>query len=187
MDIASIAHGDSSAFRKLYDTLAPRLFYYLYRWVSDREVCEDILQEAMVMYWNRRHDFKDPLAVKVYLCSVARNLLSNHSRVEVGRRRIMAQLFDAPWRTDDAAAKTDGDHLLVSAEVAGIISSAVDQLPPRTASVIRLSMDDYSVQRIAEELGISENTVKSLKKSGYRTLRLKLEHLRPLLSILLYL
>jgi RNA polymerase sigma-70 factor (ECF subfamily) len=184
-DIVRIARGDVAAFRTLYDEMLPRVYYYVCRWMfgslassaADRAVCEDIAQETFVKYWNNRHNFTELMAVKVYLFAVARNLMLNHSRVEAGRRRILERIT--------ADQSCDEDDVLISAEMSAIILSEVDRLPAQTARVIRLSMCDRSVAQIAAELGISENTVKDLKKSGYRKLREKLAGLRPLLSFIL--
>ena len=77
-----------------------------------------------------------------------------------------------------------GDHLLITAEICGEVQRAVRELPPQTRRVIELSMEDMTVERIAEVMQISPNTVKTLKKSGYQALREKLKHLRVLLPFL---
>ena len=48
---------------------------------------------------------------------------------------------------------------------------AIDQLPPQTRNVILLNLEGKTNPEVAEELGISVNTVKCLKKSAYETLR----------------
>lgn len=176
-DITSIAADDVSAFKRLYDELSSRLFFYLYKWQPEVSVCEDIVQESFLLYWNNRHNFTALMPVKVYIFSVAKNLLRNHSRVEINRKRIIENM--PPPDSDQSE-----DHLLICAELAGIISAAIDQLPPQTARIIRLSLDDYTVPMIAQTLAISQNTVKTLKKSGYKLLRQRLAHLQPLLAFI---
>lgn len=76
------------------------------------------------------------------------------------------------------------DHLLIAAEICGEVQRAVQGLPTQTRRVIELSMEDMTVEKIAEMMQISPNSVKTLKKAGYRILREKLKHLRVLLPFL---
>ena len=48
---------------------------------------------------------------------------------------------------------------------------AINQLPPQTRNVILLNLEGKTNPEVAEELGISVNTVKCLKKSAYEILR----------------
>ena len=64
------------------------------------------------------------------------------------------------------------------------MQQAVNELPAQTRRVIELSMQDMTVEKIAEEMCVSPNTVKTLKKVGYQTLRERLKHLRALLLFL---
>ena len=48
---------------------------------------------------------------------------------------------------------------------------AIALLPPRTREIIRLNLEGMNNTEVAEELQISVNTVKDLKKSAYVVLR----------------
>ena len=67
-----------------------------------------------------------------------------------------------------------------------ILYSAIDSLPEQTRQVILLGMDGNSNQEVGELLGVSINTVKTLKKNGYAALReiLSKEYLVLLLILL---
>ena len=175
--IRAIAEGDFVAFRSLYDVMSSRMFYYLYKLIRDKEVCEDLVQETFVLYWKNRADFKELLPVKIYLFATLKNLARNHLRVELNRKRILDSL---EW--EDVIFD---DHLLITTELCGEVKQAVAELPRQVRQVIELSMADMTVNGIAEELQMSPNTVKSLKKTGYKLLRERLAHLRFLLHFLL--
>lgn len=177
-DVLKIAKGDLNAFGALYGELSPELFYYVYKIVPDDAVCKDVVQEAFILYWKNRKDFSRLMPVKVYLFTVVKNLLRNHSRTEAHRKKLLAEMQP---ETPDSPE----DYLLITAEASALILRAVDELPPQTARIIKLSMENYSVPMIAEELNISQNTIKSLKKAGYKALRDKLGYLRLLLPFLI--
>ncbi|MFR5657985.1 MAG: RNA polymerase sigma factor [Butyricimonas faecihominis] len=67
-------------------------------------------------------------------------------------------------------------------EVSRILYDAVDKLPSQTRSIILLNLKGFNNTEVAERLGVSVNTIKSLKKSAYVTLRTLLS--KDLLMIL---
>lgn len=56
-------------------------------------------------------------------------------------------------------------------ETIRILYAAIDRLPPQSQKIILLNLQGKNNNEVAEELNISVNTVKSLKKSAYMTLR----------------
>lgn len=52
-----------------------------------------------------------------------------------------------------------------------ILYSAIDHLPAQTRQVILYSLEGLSVQEVGDRMGISANTVKTLKKNAYASLR----------------
>ncbi len=176
LHIERVAKGDRVAFKKLHEELYQRIFYYVYKMLHDKEQSEDIIQEAFVLYWGNRADFNNLLAVKTYLFSIVKNKVMVQVRNVANRKRILDSMEWEESETDD--------HLLIAAEICGEVQRAVRELPSQTRRVIELSMEDMTVEKIAETMQISSNTVKTLKKAGYKVLREKLKHLRVLLPFL---
>ena len=56
--IDSCIKGDRAAQRVLYDRLAPRMFPLCIRYVCDRSLAEDVLQDGFVTLFTRLQDFK---------------------------------------------------------------------------------------------------------------------------------
>ena len=67
-----------------------------------------------------------------------------------------------------------------------ILHTAIDKLPAQSKQIIMLSMEGLSNAEVGEKLGISVNTVKTLKKNAYAVLRqvLSKEYLLLLFVIL---
>jgi RNA polymerase sigma-70 factor (ECF subfamily) len=55
--LEAVALGDRKAFRTLYDKSAPVLFAICVRLMRDRDVAQDVLQEAMMRIWRKAHLF----------------------------------------------------------------------------------------------------------------------------------
>lgn len=177
LHIERIARGDRVAFKQLHEELFKRMFYYVFKVLRDKELAEDIIQEAFVLFWGKRDSFNNVLAVKTYLYTVLKNKMMAQMRDVSNRRHILDRM---EWK--DSVTE---DHLLITAEICGQVQCAIQALPQQTRRVIELSMQEMTVEKIATEMRISPNTVKTLKKAGYHVLREKLRHLRMLLPFLL--
>lgn len=170
--ILEMAGGDEDALRVLHRALHGALFYYAYTMTANRDASQEAVQEAFLRLWNQRDTFNNAMAAKVYLYYVVRNVVRNHLRAQ---RRTVSIPEHTPAQEDLA---------MVTAETCGMVRSAVEALPPQTRRVIELSMAELTVAEIAEQMGISPNSVKTLKKAGYNTLRQKLGALHSLLPII---
>ncbi|WP_018339125.1 RNA polymerase sigma factor [Butyricimonas synergistica] len=174
--IERVAKGDRVAFKKLHEELYQRMFYYVYKILHDKEQAEDIIQDTFVLFWGNRSNFNNLLAVKTYLYTVVKNKVLALIRDTANRKRILESI---EWEES-----TTEDNILISAEICGQVQQAIRELPTQTRRVIELSMQEMTVEKIAEEMQISPNTVKTLKKAGYQVLREKLKHLRMFLFFL---
>lgn len=168
--------GHAGAFRALYDKTAPILRLTIAGKVGFAEA-EDILQEVYLVAW-RNMDKIDPQSVVAYLNATARNLCSNHQRCQ--------KRADTAMSVDDEAvslgATVLADHganpadILAQRDVtdrlrAALIHDLNDQ--ERGALLLRYYLDMTNAQA-AEQLGVSERTVKRIVARALSTLRHKL-------------
>ena len=71
-------------------------------------------------------------------------------------------------------------------ETLRVLYNAIDKLPPQTKEIILIGLDGKDNNEIAATLNISVNTVKTLKKNAYKTLReLLVDHKAMLLLVIL--
>ncbi len=75
-------------------------------------------------------------------------------------------------------------EFLIEEETYRLLDAAIQQLPSRTREVILLAPQGRNNPEIAEILGVSINTIKTLKKNAYVDLRQMLSHQTCLLFIL---
>lgn len=140
----------------------PRLAGALGLYVGDRAVAEELAQEALLKAcrrWGRVSRMESPGG---WTWHVARNLANSHLRRRRAERRARARLEPA-----HRAASHDAD----TAERLAV-RSAVAELPERqrTVLVMRYFLD-CSVQQSSEELGVSQDAVRSLTKRAIAALR----------------
>lgn len=159
--------GDIRAFEHLFMSLYPGMCSNADRYLNDEVQSKDIAQEAFIKLWGKREEFKDIVSVKSYLYTTVRNLCLNFIRDHRKSVEISGTLPDL--------AETDFKSIIIEEEAIHALYAAVDRLPAQTSRIIRMSLKGIKNQEIANELGISVNSVKTLKYNALNTLRKELQ------------
>lgn len=166
--IKLIAKGSTEAFKELYDGLFPSLASFTINLVKDKDEASDIVQEALLVYWNKRNEFEKLDSVKAFLYAVIKNLGLNYLR----SKKVHAKHLDSIKNNETFYFK----NAIIEEETVSLIKTALKGLPLQTKNIVELSMQGAKNDDIAERLDISINTVKTLKLRAYRVLREKLKN-----------
>jgi RNA polymerase sigma-70 factor, ECF subfamily len=147
-----LAHvfGDPIAFRAWYDDAVGRVYGYLYgRCGGDIEVAEEITQQTFLQAIRHWRAFDGRSDAVTWLCSIARNKLTDHYRERDRQRRRHIQLVVREIESE----RPGPDHEIDDRDA---VVSALRQLPDieRTVLVLRY-VDDLSVREVAALLGRS--------------------------------
>ncbi len=164
--VASINKDDIGAFKQFFEGFYPSVCVFVTKYLKDRDVANDLAQEAFIEFWKRKGKFDDIKAVKGYIYTVARNKCFNYLKTRDIRENILKEEIS---RNDLFY------EYVLEEETYSIIHQAVNKLAPQTRNIVRLSLEGKKNQEIAEQLDISLNTVKTLKKSAYKELRIQLQ------------
>lgn len=178
---ASFKIGTISFEKKQQDFYTDHFSHYLIfacNYIADEEICKDIVQDAFISYWKQQDNFTDELSVKAFLYKTIRNGCLNQIRHYTIRTKYFASL-PPDWESEDFFMEN-----VIKEEVSDIILREVNKLSETGRKVILNSLEGFSNEEIAEELGISVNTVKTHKARSYITLRKNLEYLRGMLVFL---
>jgi RNA polymerase sigma-70 factor (ECF subfamily) len=137
-----------------------RLLGAVYLFCGDREVAEDVVQEAMIrafVRWNRVRRLDAPQAwVYRVALNLSRSVATRRAR-ESAKLPLVAAVH--------AASESNGEE-------ATAVRHSVAALPPRQrAAVILRYFVSLSVKETADALGCREGTVKALTHQGIVALR----------------
>lgn len=169
----------NDCFRRYYRTLC----YFALRYVGDAEKAEDIVQEVFIRLLEGEMTFGDEEHLKRYLYKAVRNACLNQIKLTGIRSDILEKIQE-----DQETEAPDFFHGIVRAEIYRQIMEAVDQLPVECGKVFRLAyVDGIENEKIAEQLNLSINTVKSQKNKAKIQLREKLQGLYPLALLFFHL
>ena len=101
--------------------------------------------------------------MKGFLYTTARNLALN----ELKHDAIVARYVQKGMLESEEYLRDN----VIEEEVYAIIYKAIDELAPQSRKVILLSLQELSNGEIAEKLGISINSVRTLKQNAYKKLK----------------
>ena len=168
---------------KLFKEYYARLCHFAWQLLNDKEMAEDVVQDAFMVYWNNRDAVVDnDTAIKNFLYSTVRNACYNIARREKVTQRF--QLLNPIEELEESQVLTN----IIRAEVMVEIYEIIQSMPPGCQEVFRLGyLDGLSNVEIASQLDISINTVKTQKRRGLKLVKGKLnpELFALLLSMLL--
>lgn len=147
-------------FEVLYQLHARDAMSLAYLLTGDRDLAEDIMQEAFVRVGRRFADIRREDVFPAYLRRVVVNLVRSHARRSLVARRNLHRVVADP--TTEATSSLEKGELW----------QALGLLPHRQRSALLLRFaEDLSEREVADLLGTSEKAVRSLVSRGREALR----------------
>mgnify|MGYP002776997659 CR=1 FL=1 len=160
--------GDKAAFSQLVSRYQPMAHRLAIRIVSDRDLAQELVQDAMLQAYLSLGKLKDPSRFKNWLYGIVLNLCQSNLR----RRKIICFSLEAMVTESSSIVGSSPDPQLVAEqeELRTVLLSAVNTLSPKNRSAILLFYhDQFSLQEVAKRLDISVNAVKGrLHKSRHQ-------------------
>lgn len=145
---------EPSGFGELYERLQPSLLRYLERLTADRDVAQDVAQEAFLRLL-RRSDLTGDDA-RLWIFTVATNLVRDHGRTVVRRQRLLS------GRPMTPNAVPTPDALTERAEQVERVRAALRQLPERDRQLLLMREEGFRYQEMAEAVGVAPGSVGTL-------------------------
>jgi RNA polymerase sigma factor (sigma-70 family) len=176
--IAACLRGDRAAQRQLYEQYKLPLYRVCLRYARDQQEAEDWLHEAFLVIFRDLGQFRQEGPLGGWLRRVTINVALQQLRRQ--KRKVYATV-DVDGM--ELAAADDAEE--VPTVPMRVLVAAIQSLPPGYRAVFNLFVvEQYSHQRIAEELGISVGASKSQLSKAKRMLRDRLgTELRQKLSL----
>ena len=184
--IGQFQAGTAKAFNILVDRYSERLMHYLYGFLSDRELCEDLLQETFLRLYRNRHSYRPIAKFSTWLYTIAGNLARSEYRKRKRRRMYSIQLVNRDNEEYELAIPDESfspDRHTESTLQDKYIQKALDQVPPAFREVVVLrDIQQLSYDEIAEITGLPMGTVKSRINRGRTKLQVLLKDIYPFSS-----
>jgi len=163
---------DKQAFSYLYDNYSSALNGIIYRMVDNRELAEDILQEAFVKIWNNFANYDTGKGrLFTWMLNITRNLTIDTLRSKGYKKqaKISSDENSVGNYADDSKAAERFDALG--------IRNQLTNLKPEQRSIIDLAyFGGFTQDEISKQMGIPLGTVKTRMRSAIIELRKLLQH-----------
>ena len=160
--------GKEEAYRILFDEYYQILGVFAMKYVRDKEVAEDIVQDVILELYNRRLLFNSLLALKSFLFLSVKNRALNFLRHRQAQERYLN------YKTEEESFFLNN---IIREEVYYHLQKMIGELSEPVRKIYELTLQELSNEEIAEQLGLSVDSVKAHKKRGKQVLKGKLKEL----------
>ena len=161
--------GNHEAYEEIYNRYHAALYIHAYKRLQDREECRDIIQELFTSLWLKRNQLEFNGHLSGYLYTSVRNKIFDL----LAKSKLKASYINSIQTF--SKEYVNADNLVRQNQLKIIIDQEIATLPPRTREIFELSRKVYFTHKeISEQLGISEQTVKSTINNALKVLRVKL-------------
>lgn len=162
--------GDRTAYTEIYERYKGLLYVHAYRILQDREETKDLVQELFFTLWVKRETLNFSTGLASYLYTAVRNRVFDRMA-----REKVASAYIESLRNFAPDFEPAADKLLEEKELAASIEKEISALPVKMRKVFLLSrVAQMSHKEIADQLVISDKTVKKQVSNALKILRLKL-------------
>lgn len=155
--ISQIQSGNNQAFEKLFQKYHKRLYYFAFRYMSNKEDAEGLVQDVFIKIWENRHKLDTSLSFSSYLFTIGKNTIFNQNRKKVNEQ---AYLDYIKFFLKNSYYKTENE--IIYQDLLKLIEEQVEKLPPQRKRIYLMSRNKgMSYKEIAAELNISAKTIES--------------------------
>ena len=146
-----------TAFRDFYNMTYDRFFRIAYYYVKQEEWSQEIVLDVFLKLWKQRSNLLDVRNIEDYCFILVKNASLNYLEKESKHTYIHPDSLPEPQEQNYSPEES-----LISEELFALYVKALDRLPDRCREVfIRIREEKQSYAQVAEELGISMNTVEA--------------------------
>lgn len=152
--VSKLRSRDDSAITELFDAFYENLYLFAEKFIYDKDKAHDLVQDVFVKIWEDSSKIEFDKSVRYYLFTSVKNKCLNYLRKlkieDKNNRKYLEAYIDS-----HTVGMIDNDELI------GTIKSIIEDLPQQCRYIYKLRVFyGYKYREIAEDLGVSESTVK---------------------------
>ncbi|OGU54238.1 MAG: hypothetical protein A2V66_12305 [Ignavibacteria bacterium RBG_13_36_8] len=167
----------AKAFEILFKKYCQSLIYFSRRYVFDKQIAENIVQDVFAGIWQKRQNLDPSQSIKAYLFAAVKNESFKYLR----HINVESRSYDRVIKLVNIE-KTP-EEILDEKELRDRLNSAINDLPEKCREIFFMSrFDGLKYSEIAEILGISIKTVETQMGRAFKKLR---EYLEPIITMIL--
>lgn len=180
--ISQLKEGNESAYRYLFDKYYVRLCRVAKLYTGDSYVSENLVGDLIFYLWENKETIHIHTSLSSYLFTSIRNRSLNY--LQQSNVVHESRFSTAVGLVENIIPETENSPLgmIIEKELESRISDSIEHLPVECRNVFKLSRNEnLSYDEIAQQLGISVNTVRYHIKNALASLRTNLSEYLTLL------
>ncbi|WP_319503564.1 RNA polymerase sigma-70 factor [uncultured Draconibacterium sp.] len=163
--LKEIRKGNSTVFENIFHEHYDSLVRFANHFLLDTKASEDVVQGTFIYLWENSSSIQIKSSVKAYLYQAVKNSCLNQLRALKIKDKYELQYLEAILETDDHSWVDD-------AELIESIKQALSKLPKQMYLIFyKKYFDELSIKEIANEMALSENTIKVQLHKGRNSIR----------------
>jgi len=164
-------------FQAYFDKYWDNLVLFSLKFIKDRDLAEDIVQEVYHSFWQRLENLKDWSRLESYLYRSTKNRTIN------ALKKNSQRVFEHALELNDSILASGRQDSTLESELVQAMHKSIAALPQRRRMIFKMkTFQRYSNDDISMRLNISVHTVKSQFTKAINHIR---DDLKPLLSTFL--
>ena len=185
--IKKLRTGDEKAFRLLYDCHYVLLCRFANQILNNAALAEEVVDDVIFYLWEHRSEVEIRYSIRAYLMRAVRNRCLNELQSQSHREELHLSSFLSPESMDFLDFLFVDDKQPLEQELEDELKRSIDELPLECRRVFYKSrFEQKKYEEIAEELGISVNTVKYHIKNALAFLQKRLGNYLKLLIVYIF-
>ncbi|NDP22805.1 MAG: RNA polymerase sigma-70 factor [Paludibacter sp.] len=170
--IKELRKGSHKAFNAIYDMYADKLFGFAFAHTKSREMANDIVQDTFLKLWTMRETLLEDRSLQALLFAITHNKMIDMFRTQINKVEFedYIEYAESAYLDDNATEKK-----IYYDDFLKALKLCKSLLPLRQIEIFEMNRElGKSIEEIANQLKISEQTVKNQLTSAMKTLRTEL-------------
>jgi len=173
--------GNEKAFAEIYERYWGLMFHHVLKMTGDKDETKDLVQELFTNLWLNAEQIESETNIAAYLYVSARNKVLNLIRHDKVKNNYLSSLSNFANHHQNSILEQ-----LSAKDLSIAIDREIQNLPCKMREIFELSRKKFRTHKeIAEELQISDKTVKKQINNAIKILRLRLNIFILILTIYL--
>ncbi len=184
LSVKNLKEGDAKAFDDLFNKYSPRLYNFSLKYLKSAEESEEVIQEVFYYIWDKRKELKPDRSFNSYVFTIAYNIIRKYFNKKAKDNAYKDEVIFSLLQEENSL-----DRIMDYKSLLAKVESVIETLPDRRKEIFfKRKYKGLSVKQIAEEMGISPNTVENQLASAQKYIleELKGEKLAGLLFFALF-
>ncbi|MDR2282648.1 MAG: sigma-70 family RNA polymerase sigma factor [Sphingobacterium sp.] len=172
-DFVGFQNGNEQVFKRIFEQYNRAIFNYAYGFCKNRHDAEEVTQETFTKLFLYRKRITDGDSLLPFLLAVSKRVA-----ISIFRKRVIRENSVVAIQSAIETVSYNTKETIFNNELNSALEKVIAELPVQQQKVFVLNkIEDRSYQEIADELGISKNTVKNHLIVASKSVRIKLQKL----------